>query len=175
MLSFWAKSTLAATSLAPMLICYALLYAGAEPRVSGALIIVAIALVAVCRLLLGEVQKHIPEKPIHLDSVKIADQQMLTYIIAYLLPLVFAKLMEPTAPRLGLLVFVFVLLTVALYRSNGYSFNPVMGLCFGYHFYEITTAKNFTYVVVSKRKIVNTKGPLRGKELSPYMFLEAEG
>jgi hypothetical protein len=72
-------------------------------------------------------------------------------------------------------VFVFVLLTVALYRSNGYSFNPVMGLCFGYHFYEITTAKNFTYVVVSKRKIVNTRGPLRGKELSPYMFLEAEG
>jgi hypothetical protein len=175
LLSFWAKSLLAATSLAPMLVCYAILYARAEPGLSGLLILIAIALVGVCKFLLTKVQKHIPGRPIHLDSVKIADQQMLTYIIAYLLPLAFAKLVEPTAARLGLLAIVFVLLIVAIYRSNGFSFNPVMGLAFGYHFYEVTTEKSFTYVVVSKRKIVNTRGPILGKELSPYMYLEAEG
>lgn len=175
MLSFWAKALLAATSLAPMLFCYAILYALSEPIVSGLLTLMAIALIVVCKGLLAKVQEHLPERPIHLDSVKIADQEMLSYIVFYLLPLVFGRFLEPTAARLGVLALVFVLLVVALYRSNGYSFNPVMGLVFKYHFYEVTTEKKFTYLVVSKRKIVNTKGPIHGKELSPYMYLEAEG
>jgi hypothetical protein len=110
-----------------------------------------------------------------MEAVRIADQQMLTYIVAYLVPLVFSKLLEPTAPRLAMIAFVVVMLFVAVYRSNGYSFNPVLNLVFGYHFYEVTTELQFTYVVVSKQKIVNTREVIKGRELSPYMYLDAEG
>ena len=174
-LSFLARSSLAATSLAPMLLAYAVLYAPENWKLSVGLLIGAIALGLVCKLILIGVQNRVPKRTIHAQSVKIADQNMMAFIVAYLFPLVFLRSADPEAVKYGVLAFVFVLLVVAIYRSNAFFFNPTMALFWGYHFYEITTDQDFTYLLVSKRKIVNTKDSIQGKELSPYMFLEAEG
>ena len=175
MLRFWIRALFEATAIAPMLVTYALVYAGQQTAISGSLILLAVALIVACKLILRRAHKDIPEEPIYASSVKIADQSMLAFIVAYLFPVVFARPTEPGSVRLGVLALVFVLLLVAVYRSNAYSFNPVLGLVFGYHFYEITTTKDFTYLVVSKREIVNTREPIGGRPLSLYMYLDAEG
>ena len=174
MLSFWARALFAATSLAPMLVTYAFVYATVSPALAGSLILLALLLVVACWRIVRSAHKKIPEEPLYIDSVKIADQSMLTFVVAYLFPLVFRNPSEPQADALIVLAVVFVLLIVAVFRSNAYSFNPVLGLVFGYHFYEMTTTNNFTYLVVSKREIVNTRKPIRGRSLSLYMYLDAE-
>jgi hypothetical protein len=174
-LGFWIRALFAATSLAPMFLTFALVYALKRPAISGSLLLLAVALVVACKLIIKRAHKDIPQEEIYASSVKIADQSTLTFIVAYLFPLVFAKPSDPGITGLGVLALVFVLLLVAVYRSNGYSFNPVLGLVFGYHFYEIVTTKDFTYLVVSKREIVNTREPIEGRPLSLYMYLDAEG
>jgi hypothetical protein len=104
--------------------------------------------------------------------VKIADQAVLTFVLAYLWPLVFARI---TSVRLSVLLFVFLLLVVVVYHSKAYSFNPILALVFRYHFYEVVTTGDFTYVVVSRREMINTRTPITGMQLSPYMVIDAEG
>lgn len=174
MLSFGARALFAATSLAPMLVTYALVYALDQPALSGTLILIAVVLVIVCWSILRKAREDIPQETLHISSIKIADQSTLTFIVAYLFPVVFSRPSEPQLVGLGVLALVFVLLLVAVYRSNAYSFNPILGLVFGYHFYEVTTTKQITYLVVSKREIVNTRYGIKGIPLSLYMYLDTE-
>jgi hypothetical protein len=171
MLSFWARSLLTATSLAPMLLTYALVYYPVNKGYALGMTLLAAVLVVACKVILSLAKKLIQEQKIRIKSVKIADQAVLTFVLAYLWPLVFARI---TTVRLGVLIFVFLLLVVVVYHSKAYSFNPLLQLVFGYHFYEVVTMGDFTYVVVSKREMINTRTPIRGLQLSPYMVLDAE-
>lgn len=171
MLSFWARSLLTASALAPMLLTYALVYYPLNKGGALALVCVAVALVGACKLILDLASKKVQEQKLRIKSVKIADQAVLTFVLAYLFPLVFARI---TTVRFSVLLFVFILLLIVVYHSKAYSFNPVLGLLFRYHFYEVVTEGDFTYVVVSRRVMVNTRTPITGMQLSPYMFLDAE-
>lgn len=175
MLSFWAKASLAATSLAPMLLVYAVVSWPSSKGLAALLASLAIALFIACGWILSRARRKVQEQTIRIKSVKIADQHLMTFVVAYLFPLIFSTFRGPETLRSGVLAVVFVMLLVAVYRSNAYSFNPVMGLVYRYHFYEVVTERDFTYLVVSQREIVNTRKAIRGFQLSPYMVLEAEG
>jgi hypothetical protein len=155
-----------------MLVTYALVYYPTSKGGAAVLVLLAMALIAVCGLVLSLASKKLPEQKIRIKSVKIADQAVWTFVIAYVFPLVFANI---TNVRLSVLALVFVLLCVVVYYSKAYSFNPILMLVFRYHFYEVVTEGEFTYVVVSKRVMINTRTPIKGMQLSPYMVLDAEG
>jgi hypothetical protein len=155
-----------------MLVTYALVYYPTSKGGAAALVVVAVALIGVCGLILNLAAKKLPEQKIRIKSVKIADQAVWTFVLAYVFPLVFANI---TTVRLSVLALVFVLLFVVVYHSKAYSFNPLLMLVFRYHFYEVVTEGEFTYVVVSKRVMINTRTPIRGMQLSPFMVLDAEG
>lgn len=175
-MSFGAKASLAATSLAPMFLVYAFVsWSDGNKGLATALALAALVLFGACRWILGRAQQKVQEQTIRIKSVKIADQHLMAFVVSYLFPLVFSAFRGPESVRVGVLAIVFVMLLVAVYRSNAYSFNPVMGLIFGYHFYEVVTERDFTYLVVSQREIVNTRKSIKGFQLSPYMVLEAEG
>lgn len=171
-LSFWARSLLSATALAPMLLTYAFIYYPINRGYALLMVLLAAVLIAACKVILDLALKRIQEQKIRIKSVKIADQAVLTFVLAYLWPLVFARI---TSVRLSVLLFVFLLLVVVVYHSKAYSFNPILALVFRYHFYEVVTTGDFTYVVVSKREMINTRAPITGMQLSPYMVLDAEG
>lgn len=162
---------LTASALAPMLVTYALVYYPTSRGGAAALVVAAVALVLTCGLILSLASKRLPEQRIRIKSVKIADQAVWTFVLAYVFPLVFANIVTV---RFSVLALVFVLLLIVVYYSKAYSFNPVLMLVFRYHFYEVVTEGDFTYVVVSKRVMVNTRRPVKGMQLSPYMVLDAE-
>ena len=170
MLSFWARSLLTASSLSPMLLTYALVYYPYSKGGAAGLAFLAVVLVGTCRFILGLAARKVQEQKLRIKSVKIADQAMWSFVLAYIFPLIFARI---ATVRLSVLVFVFILLLIVVYHSKAYSFNPVLGLIFRYHFYEVVTEGEFTYVVVSRRVMINTRTPIRGMQLSPYMFLDA--
>ncbi len=171
MLSFWARSLLTASALAPMLVTYALVYYPTSRGGAAALVVAAVVLIVTCGLILNLASKRLPVQRIRIKSVKIADQAVWTFVLAYVFPLVFANIVTV---RFSVLALVFVLLLIVVYYSKAYNFNPVLMLVFRYHFYEVVTEGDFTYVVVSKRVMVNTRRPVKGMQLSPYMVLDAE-
>lgn len=172
MLSFIARLALTATSLAPMLLTYSFAYYSINKWVAGAFLVIGLLLLALCKLLLYLSTKMIQDEPVRLKSVKIADQHVVWFVAAYLYPIVYSQL---TTVRLSVLAVVLITLVVVVYNSRAFNFNPVLNMFFRYHFYEVITEREFTYVVVSKRRIVNTRVPIVGKQLSPYMYLDAEG
>src|SRR5215207_1949895 len=51
--------------------------------------------------------------------------------------------------------------------------NPLLAMPpFRYHFYEVTTDEEVTFILVSRREIVNTREPVEVQQISRYMFLE---
>ena len=172
MLSFWARLLLAATQLAPLLATYTFVYYPIDRWIAIGFALVAVVLCVLCRVILHFAVKDIQEEPLRIKSVRTADPHVLAYIVGYLYPLVYAQV---TTVRLSVLVFVFVVLLLVLYTSKAFNINPVLQMLFRYKFYEVVTRGDFTYVVVSKRKIVNTRTPIDGRQLSPYMYLDAEG
>lgn len=172
MLSFGARLLLAATQLAPLLAAYTFVYYPIDRWIALAFSVIAIGLVLLCRIILHFAIKDIQEEPLRIKSVKTADPHVLAYIIGYLYPLVYAQL---TTVRLSVLIFVFCVLLLVLYTSRAFNINPVLQMFFRYKFYEVVTRGDFTYVVVSKREIVNTRTPIDGRQLSPYMYLDAGG
>lgn len=162
---------LAATSLAPALFTYAALIFLGNPKLGIFWIVLALALAVTCRIVLNVYRRKLEIYPsFRIKAVKPADQAVFAYIVAYLLPLL---LENYTDVNLLGIAAIFGVLFLAIYRSNAYSFNPLLVMLFRYHFYEVTTEDpEFTYVLVSKREIKNTEAPVESVQISHYMFLD---
>lgn len=172
MLGLGARLLLAATQLAPLLATYAFVLYPLNKWSALVAGLLAVILVIACRIILHFAAKDIQEETIRIKSVETADSQVLVYVAAYLYPLLYEQI---TTVRISVLIFVFVTLLMVLYHSRAFGINPVLQMFFGYKFYKVVTRGDFTYIVVSRRKIVNTRTPIDGRQLSPYMYLDAEG
>lgn len=172
MLSFPARSVLAATQLAPLLGTYAFVYYPVNKWITGIFVLVAVVLVGLCKLILQRASKDIQQEPLRLKAVKTADGRIWAYVLGYLYPLAYSQVAEV---RLSVLIFVFVMLLLVLYHGRGFIINPVMQIIFKYKFYEVVTEGDFTYVLVSRRELRNTRTPIDGRQLSSYTYLDAEG
>jgi hypothetical protein len=178
--SFPIRLLFTATSLAPVLITYAVLYVFEDEKLTSwsenktlalAFLGAATLLLLLCAVFLRLYPKHLDDDPFSITSLKSADRSVLAFVVAYLLPIAFTQAIHV---RVEVLVFIFLILLVVVYRSDAYSVNPLLGII-GYHFYEVTTDDGVIYVVASRREIRNTRRPIKGMRISRFMFLDAEG
>lgn len=89
-------------------------------------------------------------------SLKVADKSAVTFVVVYLLPLARTPGLEV---QWGVLAVVLLLVAVVIFHSNAYLVNPLLAMPpFRYHFYEVTTKEEVTFILVSRREIVNTRG-----------------
>lgn len=104
-------------------------------------------------------------KPVKIRSISTADKEIISFVFAYLLPL-----MDITYSLLFflLLLFVFIVLT-----THTYHFNPVLGL-FGYHYYEVSIEGGTTYILITKKTLKNTDQVNNVVQLTDYIILEKE-
>lgn len=106
-------------------------------------------------------------------SVRVADGSAVTFVVAYLLPLV---TIQVDAIRWGVLIVVLFLLATLVFYSDAYLVNPLLAMPpFAYHFYEVTTEEEVTFILVSRREIMNTRDPIDVLQVSRFMYLEVEG
>ncbi len=107
--------------------------------------------------------------PVQINSVKTADNEIVGFLLVYLLPLINQSQDTISLP---VLLFVAVIFFLIVYNSHAYHFNPLLGL-FGYHFFEVTIEGDITYVLITRKNITDCKNVSKVVQLTEYMILEA--
>ncbi|MEG8945630.1 hypothetical protein [Rosettibacter firmus] len=128
-------------------------------------LIVAVVLWTIAFVILRTGRKKLQLLPVKIESISTADKEMISFIFAYLIPL-----LEISYPLLFFLLglFVFIVLT-----THSYHFNPVFGL-FGYHYYEVSIEGGTTFILMTKKTLMNTKQINSVVQLTDYILLEKE-
>ncbi len=165
-----AKASLVTTSFAPVLITYAFVLWIDNESLFRILIILAISLLLVilCVSVLSIAKKQLQIIDFPVNSIKTADGEVLGYLVAYLIP--FATLASDQINE-SVLLFIFGLFILVLWSTNSYHINPLLTL-FNYHFYEVTTLNNITYLLITKRDLRNTSSVKRVVQLTEYMVFD---
>lgn len=130
---------------------------------------VVIILICLCVLILKLSRRKLEVVRFPINSVRIADGEVVGFLVAYLLPftsLTTDKINEFT------LVFVLFIFFVVIFATNAYHFNPLLSLL-GYHFYEVTTENNITYLLITKRTLKNTTSIKEVSHLTDYIVLDS--
>lgn len=172
--SRFVRFLLTSTSLAPMCLVYAALFAFDEPpskfKALGCLSLV-VALTFICLGVLWFYSRKVKQRSLQISSLRPADQPAIGFVVAYLLPVAFERAF---VVQWEVLIVVLIMLAWLVYISDTYLVNPLLRL-FGYKFYEVTTEDQITYTLVSRRKIVNTDEPIDVRVGSNFMFLRVKG
>lgn len=176
MMSKLTKMLLVGTSLVPTLVIMAVDYFYTKSiyhwwnfgtqlfAVSALLFLIALGLMHLARR--GERQL------LRVCKAKNSDKQVLTFLLAYLMPILtkhdylFHDFNCPTLVLLGIVA-------IAVYHSNAFDFNPMLGLL-NYHFYEIEDASNFPYLLISKSPLKAAAQEIVVVQLFEYTFLAVE-
>lgn len=178
MLNKFTKSLLVATSLAPTLIVMAVDQFATKDTPNWVfifqLVVIAIALVIIAAGVLKYVAMpmHGARQTLNICKAKNSDKEVLTFLLAYLLPVLSEHkylFRDFNIPTLALII----LLSVAVYHSNAFDFNPMLGML-GYHFYEVEDDDHFPYLLISRRPIRKPCQELTVIQLFDYTFLHIE-
>src|SRR4051794_22961863 len=121
MLSRFAKFLLVGTSLAPVLGAFAVnaIVAGRSELEIGVLIVTPMLMVAICVLILRYIRQHGERLEVSLTTIKTKDENVLAFLIAYLLPL-FTKNEFDKSSSILTGLYVLVVLFLAMSHSNAY-------------------------------------------------------
>jgi hypothetical protein len=72
------------------------------------------------------------------------------------------------------IVFVAVIFPVVIWGTHPYHFKSILGII-GFHFYEVTSSENVTYVLITQGDLRNTKNVNQVVQISEYMLLDVTG
>lgn len=171
-LSSLAKGFLVTTAFAPILLTFAFVEVLQEgPTYLAVVLVLGTAiLVAGCVFTLRFVGTKFERLRFPITSVKAADTESVGYVVAYLLPLVNAG--GPTV-NIWVLVFVLFMFLVTVWGTNAYHFNPLLGIL-GYHFYEVTTDANVTFLLISPHDVRKSADVASVVQLTEYLVMVAE-
>lgn len=172
MFSKLAKALLVSTSFAPVLLSYSFVLFLEEESFKIIIMPIAIAifLVIVCIYFLERAKRDMQIICFPINSIKTADGEVLGFLAAYLLPFI-----TLTSNQINtiILMYIFTLFFVIIWTTNSYHVNPIITLL-GYHFYEVTTISNITFLLITKKDLVNTSNIKNVVQLTEYMVLDIE-
>lgn len=126
-------------------------------------------LVVVCLLLLLAARRYLERVPITITSVKAADQEVLTFLLTYMLPLLAVE-QQQIYSGLSLIVFG-IIVAVVVYNSHLYHVNPLLSML-GFHFYEVTASDNCSYILITRRGMAGAKAIGGVARISDHMIME---
>ncbi len=171
MLNAIAKPLLVSTSMSPVLIAYGInaLSDGKGPWEYLPWFGAAIGMVCLCLLILRFAKTQLEKQHLKVKSIKSSDKEVMTFLLAYLLPLIPAKTIGISGHYLTI-VFVFTMFFLAIYYSNAFDFNPLLGLC-GYHFYEVQSEDGMAFLLITRKHLLKPEQVAEVVQLFPYTFL----
>tara|TARA_R110002111_G_scaffold100976_6_gene156480 strand:- start:40596 stop:41165 length:570 start_codon:yes stop_codon:yes gene_type:complete len=169
----FGKLLLVITSLAPVLGAFAVNAFSHRKFMEGATItFIGLCLVFICLLLIEGCLTTIQVEPLNVSKVKSVDKQTLTFLLVYLLPF----LTENTIVFAGDYLttgYVFVVIGLAVYHSNAFTFNPILALR-DYHFYEVESNEGMVYLLMTKEILHTQSKQFEVVKLSDYLYLDVK-
>ncbi len=136
-------------------------------------LILFIILIPLSWIIINFSEKKLEVTTIKVKSIAPADREVTAFLIAYILPILsFMKL------NIWIILFIVGLLYISMLTTSNYHFNPVLGLFFGYHYYEVEiegeNGGKIIYILMTKRTIKNAKNIRKIVQVSDYMLMEVE-
>ena len=131
-------------------------------------LITSTTLVVVFLIILRLAKSKLEVLKISIEEIKTADNETVTFIIVYLLPLANGITESFSVP---ILIFVAVFFFFIVLSTNSYHFNPLINLV-SYHFYEAKVKGGITYILLSKKNVSTSKSIKEVYHLTEYMILE---
>lgn len=128
-------------------------------------LVIVIILGIIAFIILKISHKKLQLLPIKIESISTADNEMISFIFAYLIPL-----LEISYP---ILFFLIVLFGFIVLTTHSYHFNPMFNL-FGYHYYKVSIEGGTTFILMTKKTLINTKQIKSIVQLTNYILLEKE-
>lgn len=173
MLNKMARGMLVVTSTAPILLTYSFMLWVEKKSVFEICrpILIAILLVVLCMSILKFSTKYIQVTPFHITSIKSTDSGVISFFIAYLMPLVTVSTKQINH---DIVTFIIVLMAFITWTTNSYSINPLLCMV-GYHFYEVETRGNVICLLISKKILINKSDITQVVKLSEYIALDIGG
>lgn len=170
MFSKVAKLSLVATSFAPVLLTigWVRLVDGEIWPDAISYFVAAVITVVLCLILIGAARTQLEVIPFHPTSISTADAEIVGFVLAYLLPFVDAA---GISVKPSVFWFVMALLGLVVWSTNSYHVNPVLGLL-GFHFYEVTTEGDITFVLITRRNLRESGKITSVVQLTEYMVME---
>lgn len=132
------------------------------------LIYLFLFLVVICWYILFLAKIKLTRNNIELKSIKSSDLNMNVLIFSYFLPCIEIYKKD----EIYIIGWLLVLLIIILINKGTYFYNPLIKI-FGYRYYEIATKKEVTYLMISKRKIINTNDIKIYSQLTDYVILNS--
>lgn len=171
MLSKFAKSLLAATSLSPVLLVLSInRLAFGDYWTAMWWVVSAVLLFLVFLFLLFVATKKLQVVTVRAFTIQHTDKEVLAFLIAYLLPVI-AKETFDTAKDPFTTMVVFIIIFVTIYHSNSFHFNPLLAMV-GYHFYVFRTDHSVPLMLITKRSIRKEPEDVEVVQLSDFIYLE---
>ncbi len=176
------KILLVFTSLAPILLTYwfieqvnawdkqcTLFYnLKANWNIGWEFLLIAFLSILIFFLIVILARKNLEILNVEIEEIKTADNETVSFIIVYLLPLANGVNESFNIP---VLVFIAIFFFFIVMSTNSYHFNPLINLS-GYHFYEAKVKGGVTYILLSKKNVTNSKSITQVFHLTEYMILE---
>lgn len=175
MLNNFARFLLVSTSLAPILGAVAVnQFARGEPWTRWAWwLVAAVLLVALCWLMLQLAASSAQKHAVRVKEFERNDQEVLAFLLAYLLPFVAGENMAFTGEWLtGAYILGIIFLVIA--HAGALHFNPVMGLL-GYHFYAVRNGDGVSQLLISKAELRRPGGEVQTVRLAHHIYLHTGG
>jgi hypothetical protein len=164
-LSLFAQVSLAGTALAPVLLVWAAASYEASRLWAAIAVTVALLMVVIAVGLLKLTRQELQTDPIAITKATRLDKEVLSFLVAYALPLVVSN--DPTK-LIAIAVFI-VIVGLVLVQLQILHVNPLLG-ALGFHFYEVELHNADTALVISRSRDLPVNGA-QGQQLAPGLWL----
>jgi len=141
-------------------------------QAGGLYLLSFILLIPLTALLLKAIRKNAEVRPIETKSIKSYDFQMNTVYLSYILP--FAKFAPLEWKGIYTIASLFILLIISWSNRRTYSTNVFLSVFFSYRHFEVQTRAEVTYIMMSKRHLINTKDIRAYIKLADFIILDPE-
>ncbi len=127
------------------------------------LIFLIIIIISFFMIRLAKKKLEVIKVTIH--SIQNSDTEVISYIFAYILPFI--------GFDIKLTLFILFLYLFIVFTTNIYHFNPILGL-FGYHYYTVSFNNGTTFVLITKKTLMNANEINSVVQLDDYTLLEVD-
>lgn len=130
------------------------------------LLIIFILLFLLSWFLMYLAHKKLTKNHIEVKAIKSSDFNMSSFIISYFLPCTeFYK-----KDIIFIIAWIIIIFIIIVINKNSYFYNPLLKI-FGYRYYEITTKKDVSFIMISRKKLINSKDINSYTQLADYVIL----
>jgi len=117
------------------------------------------------------VQARQPRHILKVTEIEQADDRVLEFLLAYLLPVFSGTSLSDMTGSAWLTGYSLAFVAIVVAAGNVFQFNPILAIC-GYHFYVVKSDAGMSYLLISKSPFHRADREITYADVTEYIRLE---